>query len=242
MPNSRFAGKVALVTNANYDIGASIARTLASKGIAVLITFLGAPSADGVVKHILDRDGHVASVEVDLSDLANIPLLFDYAEQEFGPVDILVNNIVVEKSSSVVDVRAVDFDRHVTTNVRVVMIAIAEYVRRYHQRGANWGRIINVISSADQYPLSGEPFYSATKGAIHEITRITASELDHLGITVNAVFHSPGGTKPRILTKLTKTPQSDKTHQPWTIADVVALLASEQAGSITGHIISVSDR
>ncbi len=142
-----------------------------------------AKTADEVVKAIRDPGGKTEAWEIDLADPAAIPYLFDQVEKAFGPVDVLVNNAAfcepdtfhpqsqLDQNSRAVDgfpmstITAASHDRHFEVNSRAVALMMAEYVHRFVQRGAKWGRIINV--STDGAPgFSSEVSYGASKHAL----------------------------------------------------------------------------
>lgn len=252
--------KVAIVTGANHGIGAATARALAEQGASVFITYLGKPAPELVVQEARDKGVGVDSWEADLADPANIPKLFDKAEEKLGPVDIVVNNAAYGEPDTVLPVKpkSLDrlsrpiktvipesFDKHFTVNARAVVLMMAEYVRRYVKRKAKWGRIINV-STAGAYCFPGEISYGASKAALEAYTRSVAMEVGKLGITVNAVSPGPVHTgspsyiTPEIEKKLIPTIPLRRVGQPSDIADVVAFLASDKARWITGQIIKVS--
>src|SRR5215213_9613248 len=227
-------GKVALITGANspYGIGAAAARALAAQGVAVFITYLrqhidlspqaaealdaaGAPgeafyqasqrlTAETVVEEIRAAGGRVAAIEADLADPASVPMLFDRAEQTFGPIDLLINNAAYCVPDTFIpalqlsaDVRAAggavlapitaeSHDRHFAVNSRAVALMIAEFARRHVARGAAWGRIINI--STDGAPgFASEISYGASKYALESYSRAAAKELGRFGITVNVM-------------------------------------------------------
>jgi 3-oxoacyl-[acyl-carrier protein] reductase len=142
-----------------------------------------AGSADAVVAAIRAAGGLVEAWEADLSDPAAVPILFDHAEAVFGPVEVLVNNAAHWESdtfrpaaltpaaeepvpwSRPVSITAESHDRHFAVNSRAVAMMMAELARRYAERGADWGRIINV-STDGASGFSGEISYGASKHAM----------------------------------------------------------------------------
>jgi len=272
MIDTRLKDKVALVTGANHGIGAATARALAAEGTRVFITYLrlsphdrgvseqearqatapGLPfyyalqthSAAEVVQAIRDRGGQAEAWEADLSDPSTIPQLFDRAEAAFGPVDVLVNNAAHCEvgSDTVFLTSAGSIDRHFAVNTRAVVLAMAEFVRRYKQRGGRYGRIINLSTDAAQ-TFAGQIAYGASKAATEAFTRSVAIEVGPLGITVNTVAPGPvqtGYIATEFERELIPSIPLRRLGQPEDIADAIVFLASEQARWLTGQVIKVS--
>jgi len=258
--------------NNPLGIGAATAKALASEGARVFITYLrlspedyggisseealratesGLPlyyamqtrSAEEVVQAIQKMDGQAAAWEADLADPRNIPLIFDQAESVLGPVDILVNIAAYDKfPETIFTADAKSIDNHFAVNTRAVALMISEYVRRYKERGANWGRIINLSTDAAQC-FAGSISYGASKAATEALTRSIAIEVGNLGITVNTIAPGPVQTgsfsQESVARESAKIPLG-RIGQPEDIADVIVFLASEQARWLTGQAIKVS--
>jgi 3-oxoacyl-[acyl-carrier protein] reductase len=261
-------GKVVLVTGASHGIGAATAKAFAAQGAMVFITYLRlsmgnaateaaeantpgrafyraqqAKSADEVVRAIRERGGQVEAWEADLADLAIIPQLFDRAEGAFGPVDVLVNNAAhCEYPETIFTTSAGSIDQHFAVNTRAVVLMIAEFVRRYQERGGTWGRIVNLSTDAAQR-FAGSISYGASKAATEAFTRSIAIEVGPLGITVNTV--APGPVQTGYITSEIEERELPgiplrRIGQPEDIADVIVFLASDQARWLTGQVIKVS--
>jgi 3-oxoacyl-[acyl-carrier protein] reductase len=206
---------VALVTGANHGIGAAIAQTLASRGDAVVVTYLrlnepaapGIPEgyrrqrtarADDVITGIQARGGRAIAVEADLADPKSIPALFDVAERTYGPVTILVNNAsawvadtfkptsVDRLGRQLKPVSAETFERQFAVDARAAALLIAEFARRHVARRASWGRIIG-LTSGGPLGFPEEVSYGAAKAALENYTMSAAFELADYGITANVV-------------------------------------------------------
>ena len=211
-------------------------------------------TADEVLRTIHQNSGQAAAWEADLSDPDNIPLLFDQVESVFGPVDILVNNAAAWEGDTFVPsgaeavmnrfvstVSAESHDHNFAVNSRAVALMMAEFARRFIQRGASWGRIINVSTDgASGFP--GEVSYGASKHAMESYSRAAAIELGPYGITVNVVAPGPvqtGYITPEMEEKLSAEIPLRRVGRPEDVADVIVFLASEQARWITGQLIYV---
>ena len=218
-----------------------------------------AKTADEVVATIREGGGKIEAWEADLADPTIIPDLFDRAEKSFGPVDVLINNAAYSDPDTFLpqsqldsDSRAVDefpmsticadsHDRHFAVNSRAVALMMAEYARRHVERGARWGRIVNV--STDGAPgFSTEVSYGASKHALESYSRAAAKELGGYGITVNVVSLGPiqtGWITPELERSIAAKAPLGRVGQPGDVSDVMVFLASEQARWLTGQLIYV---
>ncbi len=216
-------------------------------------------SADEVVQEIRDKGGQVEAWEADLADSANIPRLFDRVEETFGPVDVLVNNAAhcqpetfipasqLESGATdavgaaVSTITAEGHDHHSAVNSRAVALMMAEYAKRYLERGGCEGRIVNVSTDAASCH-SRNISYAASKHALDSYSRSAAAELGPYGITVNIV--SPGPVQTGYITaeveeRVSRSTPLGRVGQPEDVADVIVLLASRQARWVTGQLIYV---
>jgi 3-oxoacyl-[acyl-carrier protein] reductase len=219
-----------------------------------------AGSADSVVQEIRERGGRAESWEADLSCPDNIAPLFQKAEEAFGPVEVLVNNAAYWDDDSFLPpdiapanpfveswknrpshITADIHDQHFAVNSRAVALLMAEFFRRHVAFGRHWGRIINV-STEGAHCFPGEVSYGASKAALEAYTRSAACELAKFGITVNIV--APGATQtgwitPELERQILPLIPCGRVGQPADVADVIVLLASEQARWVTGQLLNV---
>jgi 3-oxoacyl-[acyl-carrier protein] reductase len=212
------ADHTAIVTGANHGIGAATAMALARRGCAVLCTFLrvddppdpGIPQAyrdnrardaEAVVGQIRADGGHAIAVEADLTNPAVPARLFDVAEEQLGPVDILVNNATGwladtfapadsdQFGRSLQRVSAATWEQQFRVDAMAAALMISEFAQRHVARGAGWGRIIGLTSGGD-LGFPEEVSYGASKAAETSYTMSAAFELARFGITANMV-HPP---------------------------------------------------
>ena len=208
-------------------------------------------TAVALVNEIVAGGGTAVALEADLADTTNIPLLFDQCESQLGPVDVLVNNHtycvletfdparVTDDGFPISFVSETEIDRHFAINARGYALMMGEYIKRYLDRGANWGRIINISTDAAHEHVANVS-YAASKHAIESYSRSAAVELGKYGITVNVVAPGPtqtGYITPEDAVALAAGTPLGRLGKPEDIADVILFAASEQGRWLTGQLI-----
>jgi 3-oxoacyl-[acyl-carrier protein] reductase len=234
-------GKVAIVTGSARGIGRAIALRLAKDGAAVVVNYSGSVKQAHETVGLIEQAGVKAiAVQADVSKVADVKRLFDACFKKFGRLDILVNNAGMMFTKPVVEVGEEEFDRIFAVNVKGTFLCCQEAAKRM----AEGGRIINFSSSTTAMMLPGYAAYVATKGAVEQFSHVLAKELGPKNITVNVV--SPGPTDTELFSQGKTEEQKQRfgqmaalgrLGQPQDIADVVALLVSEDAHWITGQNI-----
>ena len=264
------AAHTAIVTGANHGIGAAIARALARRGYAVLCTFLrledpddpGTPQAyrdnrardaATVAARIEEEGGRAAAVEADLSNPAAPAVLFDTAEERFGPVDVLVNNATGwladtfaaaasdRLGRTLQPVTAATWSQQFSVDAMGAALMIGEFARRHIARQATWGRIIGLTSGGD-LGFPEEVTYGAAKAAQTNYTMSAALELAPFGVTANMVC--PPVTDTGWVTDTVREYVADRRElihvaAPEEVAEVIAYLASDAAALITANVITL---
>ncbi|MCG8345229.1 MAG: SDR family oxidoreductase, partial [Chlorobiales bacterium] len=210
-------------------------------------------TAESVLESISSFGGTATAKEIDLSDTPNIPFLFNYCENTLGPVDILVNNhtycaldtfdpaMETTEGFGIHTITADDIDVNCAINTRSYALMMSEYTRRFLEREAETGRIINLSTDA-AHAHGSNVSYAASKHAIESYSRSAAVELGRYGITVNIVAPGPiqtGYLTPEEETHIAANTPLRRIGKPEDVADVVVFLASEQARWLTGQLIYV---
>jgi 3-oxoacyl-[acyl-carrier protein] reductase len=264
------AGHTAIVTGANHGIGAATAAALARRGCAVLCTFLrlqnpvdpGTPQtyrdhraqdAGPVVAGIRADGGRALAVEADLSDPATPAMLFDTAEEQLDPIDILVNNATgwladtfapsgTDRLGRLVQpVTATTWGQQFTVDAMAAALMIGEFARRHIDRGADWGRIIGLTSGGD-LGFPEEVSYGAAKAAQTNYTMSAAVELAPFGVTANMV-HPPvtdtGWVTDAVRQAVAASTSLIHIASPAEVAEVIAYLASDAAALISANVITL---
>ena len=237
----KLMGKVALVTGAARGIGRAIALRLAKDGASIIVNYSGSVQHAQETVGLIERGGgRAVAVQADVSKVADVKRLFDTCFEKFGRLDILVNNAGVMFTKPVVEVGEEEFDRLFAVNVKGAFFCCQEAARRM----AGGGRVVNLSSSTTALMLPGYAAYVATKGAVEQFSHVLAKEVGAKKITVNVV--SPGPTDTELFSQGKSEEQKQRfaqmaalgrLGQPQDIADVIAMLASEDARWITGQNI-----
>ena len=261
---------VAIVTGANHGIGAATARALARQGCAVVCAYFrvidrvdpGTPqayrdsrksNAGSILGEVISAGGRAIALEADLSDPATPAWLFDVAEQQLGPVDILVNNATGWLADSFAAARAnrlgrslepvtaAGWTRQFSVDAMAPALMIAEFARRHIARGADWGRIIG-LTSGGELGFPEEVSYGAAKAAQENYTMSAALELAPYGVTANMV-HPPvtdtGWVTDAVRDMVAASPTLVHVATPDEVAEVIAYLASDAAALITANTIAL---
>ena len=230
----------ALVTGGSRGIGAAVARALAAQGWPVGVGYRsGADAAQAVVAEIEAAGGQAVALAGDIADPATPDKLFTALEERYGRVLVLVNNAGVRADglSPQIDDEAwaTVIDTNLTAAFRATRRALGPMLR------ARFGRIVNIASVVGLHANPGQANYAASKAGLVGMTKTIAAEVARRGITVNAV--APG----LIETDMTEDLSGDmlaavparRAGTPEEVAACVAFLASEQAGYVTGSVLTV---
>ena len=237
--------RVAFVSGGMGGIGSAICRRLARAGHTVVTGCL--PGYDKKAEW-LDRmraEGFkVHAAEGDVADFESTAAMFDSIAALAGPVDILVNNAGITRDSLFKRMSAADWMAVINTNLNSVFNVTRQVVDGMSERG--WGRIINISSVNAIKGQFGQTNYSAAKAGMAGFSKALAQEVVRKGVTVNTV--SPGyvetdmvmAIKKEVRDQIVASIPMGRLAKPEEIAAVVAFLASEEAGYITGANISVN--
>lgn len=239
---TNFQGKVAFVTGGSRGIGAAVVRRLADGGAAVAFTFKGSRvAAEDLVAEIEASGGRALALHADAGDAAALTQAVNEAVLRFGRIDILVNNAGVFSMASIADIPVEEFDRMLNVNVRAVFIASQAALAHMGEGG----RIINIGScNAERMPFAGGATYAMSKAALVGLVKGMARDLGPRGITVNNVQPGPTNTDMNPAAGDFAGAMHDlmalKRHaRPEEIAAMVAYVASEEAGFVTGASLTI---
>ena len=237
-------GRVALVTGGGRGIGRAIAVRLAEGGAKVAIAYRANDVAAEETAELVRGVG--AGGELFKGDVASpedVEALVKGVGEAFGPVEILVNNAGTTRDNIMLRMKDAEFDEVMRTNLKGTYLCTRAVLRRMVR--ARWGRIVNISSVVGLLGNAGQANYAASKAGIIGFTKSVAREVAGRGITVNAV--APGYVETELTGSLSKIIKGQIMGQvpmgrfgkPQEIAEVVAFLAGDGAGYVTGQTISV---
>ncbi len=238
-------GKVAIVTGGNSGIGMAIVLELARQGANIVIDYVAHPVAtDALERRVLALGDRVIGVKADVSQLTELQRLLDATVKAFGRVDIMVNNAGVETRSSILDTTEAQYDKVLSINLKSAFFGTQLAAQQMIRQGGG-GRIINITSVHEDWPMPGNTAYCLSKGGMRMLTRTAGVELAPHNILVVGV--GPGavatpinrGTMndPALLNKLDAAIPLGRMAQPEEIANIVAFVAGDGASYLTATTI-----
>jgi glucose 1-dehydrogenase len=238
-------GKTAIVTGGNSGIGKAIVLELARQGANVVIDYVVHPEAtEEEEKQILAMGQRAIGVKADVSNVDDLQMLVDAAVKAFGRVDIMVNNAGIETRTSVLDTTEQQYERVLAINLKSAFFGTQVAAKQMIRQGAG-GRIINITSVHEDWPMPGNTAYCLSKGGMRMLTRTAGLELAPHNILVIGV--GPGAVAtpintstmqdPALLAKLNNAIPLGRMARSEEIASVVAFLAGDAASYITATTI-----
>jgi glucose 1-dehydrogenase len=238
-------GKVAIVTGGNTGIGQAVVVALAAKGAKVVIDYVTNEQATEALEQKLAALGETAvGVEADVSKLDDLQRMIDTAVSSFGRLDIMVNNAGIETRTSVLETTEDQYDKVLAINLKSAFFGTQLAAKQMIAQGEG-GRIINMTSVHEDWPMPGNTPYCLSKGGMRMLTRTAGVELAPHNICVVGV--GPGAVDtpinaqtvadPKALALLNSSIPLGRVAEPEEIASVVAFLAGPGAGYITATTI-----
>ena len=235
--------KVAIITGSGQGIGKATALLFANEGAKVIVAEYNKDTGEAVVTEINEAGGEGHFVQVDISNRESVHFLTSEVKEAHGSIDILVNNAGVIKDNTLENMTDEEFDRVISVNLRGTYNCTKEVAEIMREQGS--GVILNAASVVALYGNFGQTNYVASKAGIIGMTKVWARELGRDGIRVNAVapgFISTDMTKDipeNVIEMMLKKVPLQRMGEPEEVASVYAWLASDEAGYVTGTVISV---
>jgi glucose 1-dehydrogenase len=239
--------KVAIVTGGDSGIGHAISVGLGEAGAAVTVNYhRNQAAAEATAQAIREGGGKVQLIQGDVSQVADIQKLVDQTVQAFGRLDIMVNNAGMETRTSLLDTTEHQFDLVIGIDLKSAFFGAQLAAKQMIKQGGG-GRIINVSSVHEDWPMPGNIAYCCAKGGVRMLTRTAGVELGPYGIQVVSV--GPGAVNtpidaatmadPKEKAKLDAAIPLGRVAQPAQIANLIVWLASDAAsyGTATTYFI-----
>jgi glucose 1-dehydrogenase len=238
-------GKVAVVTGGNSGIGKAIVLALAKQAANVVIDYIFHPEAtEALERQIAALGDQAIGVEADVGKVADLQRLINVTVQKFGRLDVMVNNAGIETRTSVLDTTEQQFERVLEINLKSAFFGTQLAARQMIKQGGG-GRVINITSVHEDWPMPGNTPYCLSKGGMRMLTRTAGVELAPHNILVVGV--GPGAVAtpinlatmkdPALMKKLDTAIPLGRMANPEEIGSVVAFLAGAGASYITATTI-----
>ncbi|MDF2465704.1 MAG: 3-oxoacyl-[acyl-carrier protein] reductase [Ramlibacter sp.] len=246
----RFEGKTVIVTGGGGGIGGATCRRFGKEGARVAVLDLNLEAAEKVAAAIRAEGGQAAAIRCDITDRASVDAAVAATDAQLGPVDVLINNAGWDVFKPFTKTEPAQWDKLIAINLtgalhmhHAVLPGMAARKR---------GRIVNIASDAARVGSSGEAVYAACKGGLVAFSKTIAREHARHGITVNVVCPGPtdtalfadykeGAGNPEKLTEaFTRAIPLGRIGQPDDLPGAIVFFASDDAGFITGQVLSVS--
>ena len=237
-------GKTAIVTGGSRGIGRAICLELASKGANIVTCYAhGAEGAGETVRLCQEMGVKAEAIHANVSNDEDVSALMTKVKSEYGSIDILVNNAGITRDNLILKMNEADFDEVIDTNLKGAFLCMKNVSKIMLKQKS--GKIINISSVVGVRGNAGQVNYSASKAGLIGMTKSLAKELASRKITVNAV--APGFIETDMTAKLPEAVVEESMKsipmrsigQASDVAKLVAFLASDDAGYITGQVICV---
>lgn len=240
----RIRTRTALVTGGMGGLGQAIARALHAAGHRVLVTCTATDDVPGWLAAQAEAGFHFAAYEVDVGEFSSCQAMAQRIQADGAQVDILVNNAGITRDATFRKLDKEAWDAVLRVNLDSMFNVTKVFIEGMISRG--WGRVINISSVNGSKGQFGQTNYSASKAGVQGFTRALAQEVARKGVTVNAV--SPGYVATQLVLDMPEEIRArivaeipvGRLGQPEEIAALVAFIASESAGYMTGSNVAMN--
>ncbi|HKT99681.1 MAG TPA: 2-hydroxycyclohexanecarboxyl-CoA dehydrogenase [Paraburkholderia sp.] len=246
----KFEGRTVIVTGGGGGIGGATCRRFAAQGARVAVLDLSLEAAQKVSASIEAQDGKALALRCDITNRAEVEAALAQVEAQLGPVDVLVNNAGWDVFKPFTKTEPAQWERLIAINLMGALhlhhAVLPGMVARKR------GRIVNIASDAARVGSSGEAVYAACKGGLVSFSKTIAREHARHGITVNVVCPGPtdtalfadykegAGNPEKLLEAFQRSIPLGRIGQPEDLPGAIVFFASDDAGYITGQVLSVS--
>jgi 2-hydroxycyclohexanecarboxyl-CoA dehydrogenase len=243
-------GKTVVVTGGGGGIGGAASRRFAAEGAKVAVWDMNLDAARKVVDQVITGGGEAAAFRCDITNRAEVDAAVRATEAQLGPIAVLVNNAGWDVFKPFTKTVPAEWDKLIAINLVGALHVLHAVLPGMAERKA--GRIVNIASDAARVGSSGEAVYAACKGGLVALSKTLAREHARHGITVNVVCPGPtdtallqgvaeGAANPeKLLEAFAKAIPLGRLGQAEDLAGAIAFLGSDDAGFITGQVLSVS--
>jgi glucose 1-dehydrogenase len=240
-------GKVAVVTGGNSGIGLAIVLELAKQGASIAIDYIAHPEAtEALEQRVAALGDQVIGIDADVSKVADLERLIGETVKKFGRLDVMVNNAGVETRTSVLDTTEAQYEKVLSINLKSAFFGTQLAARQMIAQGGG-GRIINITSIHEDWPMPGNTAYCLSKGGVRMLTRTAGVELAPHNVLVVGVAPGAVGTPinvgtmkdPALMKRLDAAIPLGRMAKPEEIASVVAFLAGGGASYMTATTLVV---
>jgi len=246
----RFQHKTVVVTGGGGGIGGATCRRFAAEGAAVAVFDLNLEAAEKVASAIRAEGGRAQVFRCDITDRASVDAAVAETEKTLGPIDVLVNNAGWDVFKPFTKTEPAQWDKLIAINLTGALHMHHAVLPGMAARKK--GRIVNIASDAARVGSSGEAVYAACKGGLVSFSKTIAREHARHGITVNVVCPGPtdtalfadykegAGNPEKLMEAFTRSIPLGRIGQPDDLPGAIAFFASDDAGFVTGQVLSVS--
>lgn len=239
-------GKVSVVTGASKGIGRALALGLAEAGSDVAAVARTMSELETLKTEIEALGRKCLVIKCDIGNVSKVEEMVAKVHQNFGHIDVLVNNAAVNIRKATLEVEEADWDMQMGINIKGAYFCAQEVARIMKQQQS--GSIINICSNVSVVALRDQVMYCTSKGALSQMTKALALDLCDFGIRVNAI--GPGLTGPTHLTEgIFSNPQKlqyrldripmHRVAKPEEMQGAAVFLASQASSYMTGHTVYV---
>ncbi|WP_060209242.1 3-oxoacyl-ACP reductase FabG [Sporosarcina koreensis] len=239
----RLSGKVAIITGGANGIGLAACERFAEEGASIVMADFDEKTGKEQESVLKEKGYDVTFVQVDVVDRESVASLVEQALEQYGKIDVLINNAGITKDATLLKMDPADFQRVLDVNLTGVFNCTQAIAP--HMISAGAGKIINTSSVSGVYGNFGQTNYAATKAAVVGMTKTWAKELGRKGINVNAV--APGFTATAMVAKMPENVVKQmasavslqRLGKPGDIANAYLFLASAESDYVHGHVLQV---